>query len=142
MQTRTANLPTPEALRDAWIPWQALIGVTTIETQEDYDRVAALLDVVVDAVRDDEAHPLVGAMHYLGSLIEDWEEVHVQIPESTPAELLAYLMEEHGLSQGDLADVAPQPHISEILRGKRTISKAIARKLAARFHVSTDLFLS
>jgi HTH-type transcriptional regulator / antitoxin HigA len=140
MRTKNATLPTPEVLRDAWTPWQALIGVTKIETQEEYDHVQALLDVVVDEVRDTVGHPLEGAMHYLGSLIEEWEDVHVQIPESTPAELLAYLMEEHGLSQGDLADVAPQPHISEILRGKRTISKAIAKKLAERFHVSTDLF--
>lgn len=141
MRTKNATLPTPEALRDAWTPWQALIGVTTIETQEEYDHVQALLDVVVDEVRDAVGHPLEGAMHYLGSLIEEWEDEHVQIPESTPAELLAYLMEEHGLSQSDLADVAPQPHISAILHGKRTISKAIAKKLAERFHVSSDLFL-
>jgi antitoxin component HigA of HigAB toxin-antitoxin module len=30
---------------------------------------------------------------------------------------------------------------SEVLRGKRGISKAAAKALAARFNVSTDLFL-
>lgn len=141
MRTKNAPLPTPETLRDAWTPWQALIGVTKIATQEQYDHVQALLDVVVDEVRDTVGHPLEGAMHYLGSLIEEWEDEQVQIPESTPAELLAYLMEEHGLSQSDLAEIVPQPHLSDILNGKRAISKAMAKRLAKRFHVHADLFL-
>ena len=50
-------------------------------------------------------------------------------------------MEQHGLRQSDLADCAPQGRISEILNGKRAISKALARQLGQRFGVSPALFL-
>jgi HTH-type transcriptional regulator/antitoxin HigA len=55
--------------------------------------------------------------------------------------MLRFLMDEHGLKQEDLADCAPQSRISDILNGKRSISKEIAKKLARRFHVHADLFL-
>jgi len=36
-------------------------------------------------------------------------------------------MDQHGLKQEDLADCAPQSRISDILNGKRPVSKAIAK---------------
>jgi len=36
---------------------------------------------------------------------------------------------------------APQGRISDILNGKHSVSKEIAKKLARRFNVSADLFL-
>ncbi len=141
MQTQEQALPTPEALLDAWRAWHSLIGVDRIQTEEDYDRVAAILNVVVDAVRDDESHPLLPVMEYLGGLIEAYDQEHYNWPPPAPAEMLRYLMEEGGLRQEDLADIAPQHRISEILSGKRSISKEIAKKLAQRFHVHADVFL-
>ena len=58
-----------------------------------------------------------------------------------PREVLRYLMKEHGLRQTDLADISSQGTISDILIGRREISKALARKLATRFHVSAGVFL-
>jgi HTH-type transcriptional regulator/antitoxin HigA len=55
--------------------------------------------------------------------------------------MLRYLMEQQGLKQEDLADCAPQSRISDILKGKRAISKASAKKLAKRFGVHADVFL-
>ena len=65
MQTHEQILPTPEALLEAWKTWHSLIGVDRIQTEADYDRVTAILDRVVDVVRDDEQHPLLPVM-------EDW----------------------------------------------------------------------
>jgi len=39
-------------------------------------------------------------------------------------------MNQHGLKQEDLADCAPQSRISDMLNGKRPVSKDIAKKLA------------
>jgi HTH-type transcriptional regulator/antitoxin HigA len=50
-------------------------------------------------------------------------------------------MDQHGLRQQDLSDCAPQGRISDILAGRRSISKPVAKRLAARFHVRADLFL-
>ena len=107
--------------------------------EQDNDRVAAILHMVVDVVRDDESHPLMPVMEYLGSLIEAYDKEHYNWP--PPADMLRYLMEQQGLKQEDLADCAPQHRISEILSGKRGISKAVAKKLARRFGVHADVFL-
>lgn len=50
-------------------------------------------------------------------------------------------MQQHGLRQTDLADLAPQSTISAVLAGKRAISKKLATKLAARFRVSAAIFV-
>jgi HTH-type transcriptional regulator/antitoxin HigA len=57
--------------------------------------------------------------------------------------MLAGLMEEHGLSQNQLASegIADQGNLSNILAGDREISKSLAKRLAARFKVPADLFL-
>ena len=140
-QTQQETLPTPETLLDAWSAWHSIVGVTRIETEEEYDRVAAILDIVLDATRDAPGHPLEGALLYLGNLIEAYDNEHYAWPPPPPAEMLRYLMEEGGLKQADLADCAPQHRISEILSGKRAISKELAKKLARRFHVHADVFL-
>ena len=51
-------------------------------------------------------------------------------------------MEEHGLRQRDLLDVFGSRGIaSEVVSGKREISKTQAKKLAAIFYVAADIFL-
>lgn len=74
----------------------------------------------------------------------DWNDKtreQLQIPPATPGEVLRFLMDQHRLKQEDLSDCAPQGRISDILGGKRAISKEIAKRLAQRFNVRADLFL-
>ena len=52
-----------------------------------------------------------------------------------------YLRAVHGLKQTDLAGIASQGTISDVLSGRRAIGKALAKKLAARFHVAAGVFL-
>jgi HTH-type transcriptional regulator/antitoxin HigA len=131
----------PAALLQAWMPFKELVGVTSIKTEEDYARAASLVDVLLDAIRDDASHPLSDVLYYLTVQMEAYEAAHVEIPEAEPRAVLRFLMEQHGLKQADLADCAPQSHISAILAGKRGISKEAAKKFAKRFNVATDVFL-
>jgi HTH-type transcriptional regulator/antitoxin HigA len=55
--------------------------------------------------------------------------------------MLAYLLAEKGMKPSDLWDVLPESRISEILNGKRGISKSQAKDLAKRFRVPVELFL-
>jgi HTH-type transcriptional regulator/antitoxin HigA len=74
-------------------------------------------------------------------LIEDYEEKHYQLPKSSPLAMLQFLMEQHGLKQKDLVDIFSTPSIvSEVLNGKRELSKEHIRRLSARFHLSPELF--
>ncbi|MGH8589225.1 MAG: helix-turn-helix domain-containing protein [Gammaproteobacteria bacterium] len=101
----------------------------------------ALLNALIDVVRDDEAHPLAGLMELVGDLIENYENTHYPMPEAEPREALRFLMEEHGLKQGELPEIGSQGIMSEILAGKRAINARQAKLLAARFGVSAGVFI-
>jgi HTH-type transcriptional regulator/antitoxin HigA len=74
-------------------------------------------------------------------LIEDYEEKHYQLPKSSPLAMLQFLMEQHGLKQKDLIDLFGTASIvSEVLHGKRELSKEHIRRLSARFQLSPELF--
>jgi len=78
----------------------------------------------------------------LAVLIEAFEDGSYALEGSTPHSRLRSLMDEHSLRQRDLLDVFGSRGVaSEVVSGKRAISKAQARKLAAIFHVPADLFL-
>ena len=62
--------------------WAALAGSVSVpHTDEEYDRLVALLDSLIDEVGEDESHPLASLMEVLGVLIEKYEDEHV--PELT-----------------------------------------------------------
>jgi HTH-type transcriptional regulator/antitoxin HigA len=74
-------------------------------------------------------------------LIEDYEEKNYRMPKASPLEVIAFLMDQHGLKQKDLMDVFGTPSIvSEVMNGKRELNKAQIRRLSERFRVSPELF--
>lgn len=46
-------------------------------TEEEYNRIVALLDNLIDEVGEDESHPLASLMEVLAVLIEKYEAEHV-----------------------------------------------------------------
>ncbi len=135
------ELPEPREILRAWMPFKRLVGVTSVRTKKDYARARATIDALLDEVGDDENHPLAEVLDYFANQVKAYEDENVRIPEGEPHEVLRFLMEQHGLKQEDLADCAPQGRISDILSGKRAISKAVAKALARRFHVHADVLL-
>lgn len=130
----------PKAILQAWMPFKKAIGVTSVHTEEDYERATATIEVLLDEIGDDEDHPLADVLDYLADQVKAYEDERFSIPKAEPRDVLRFLMEQHGLRQEDLADCAPQSRISEILAGKRTISKEIAKRFAKRFKVHEDIF--
>jgi len=134
-------VPEPQAILQAWIPFKDVVGVTSVRNEQDYAQARATIEVLLDEIGDDENHPLADVLDYLSDQVEAYEEERYAIPASEPKEVLRFLMDQHGLKQEDLADCAPQGRISDILSGRRSVSKDIAKKLARRFNVSAALFL-
>lgn len=78
----------------------------------------------------------------LAQRVEDFEERYYHPKDATPLEVLHHLMESRGTKQTHLWEVFGSKGIaSEVLNGKRGISKTHARALADYFHVSADLFI-
>ncbi len=76
-------------------------------------------------------------------LVEKFEQENYPLKTySTPLSRLLHLMESNHLKQTDLLDVFGSSGIaSEVINGKREISKAHAQKLGERFNLSPALFL-
>jgi HTH-type transcriptional regulator/antitoxin HigA len=56
--------------------------------------------------------------------------------------MVAFLLEHRGLAHKDLWPVVgSKSRVSEILGGKRPMTKEQAKKVAAFFHVGVDLFI-
>ncbi len=78
----------------------------------------------------------------LGLLIADYVDAIYEHPEFTPIERLRHLMEEHSLTQAELArrTAVAVTSLSDILNGKRRISPRIRARFAECFGVSPSYF--
>jgi HTH-type transcriptional regulator/antitoxin HigA len=75
-------------------------------------------------------------------LVEAYERTRWPRRSPSVADLLVYLMEQHGLSRGDLVPLLGTPsRVSEVLNGKRELSMSMVRKLRNRFDISADLLI-
>jgi HTH-type transcriptional regulator/antitoxin HigA len=83
----------------------------------------------------------VKAIELLTLLIERYEEENFEIPQTTPAQVLRFLLDRHGLLQRDIApDLGSESIVSEVLSGKRRLNTAHIEALSRRFHVSPAVF--
>jgi len=121
--------------------WTAISPLLSVRNEDEYDRAVERLNRLLDEVGLDEQHPLYTLLDTLGTLLHAYEEQHYPIPECSGADVLRFLMEEHGLTQSDLPEVGSQGVISDILRGKRELNVRQIRALAKRFQVSPAVFI-
>jgi HTH-type transcriptional regulator / antitoxin HigA len=115
-----------------------LVPLKGITREADYRKAVAALGELLDAGGADERHLLAGLVEALGEVIESYEARAHRMPEGSPRDALAHLMQERGLKQVDLADLAGQGTVSAILAGN---SKRLAGKFAERFGVSVAVFI-
>jgi HTH-type transcriptional regulator / antitoxin HigA len=121
--------------------WAVVEPVLTIQSAADYEEAIGRLNQLIDEVGTDEGHPLYGLLDTLGTIIRAYEEDHAGMPAVSGAEMLRFLMDEHGLTQSDLPNVGSQGVVSELLNGKRELNVRQIRALAQRFGVSPAVFV-
>ncbi|MGB6690136.1 MAG: helix-turn-helix domain-containing protein [Terracidiphilus sp.] len=93
-----------------------------------------------------EPHPTkaqVEAIELLTLLVERYELEHYSLPKATPADVLRFLLERHGLKQRDISrELGGESVVSEVLSGKRKLNTTHIEQLSRRFHVSPAAFFS
>jgi HTH-type transcriptional regulator/antitoxin HigA len=113
-----------------------------LRDESDYRAAQAILDRLIG--RPDLTE---GQSDYLAALIRFVEEHerkrHAEEFEAlTPIEILKHLMEANDLSTSDLGYIVGSRGLaSEVLNGKRGLSKAMIRRLSERFAISPALLL-
>jgi HTH-type transcriptional regulator / antitoxin HigA len=112
-----------------------------ISSEADYDNVVAFLDEITDRMESLNDVRYLGLVQLLAQNIAAWEESQVIIPDSSPSEMLEFLMTQHQLKASDLKNLVDQSALSKILRGQRSISKQLAKAFAEKFRVPVSVFL-
>lgn len=111
-----------------------------IRTDQECERLTKELTRLDD--REDLAPEERELAELLTVLIDQYEERRFPIQNASPRQTLQHLMEARNLTQKDLWKIFGSRGItSEVIHGKRSISKAQAKRLAAFFHVGADLFI-
>jgi HTH-type transcriptional regulator / antitoxin HigA len=112
-----------------------------IETEAENERMLAIFEKLMDkgeSISFEEEK----LMKLFTMLIEDFEKRFYHPEEAEPLAVLQHLMEARDVKQTQLSELFGSKGIaSEVLNGKRGISKTQARALANYFHVSADLFI-
>ncbi|MGA2145318.1 MAG: transcriptional regulator [Bryobacteraceae bacterium] len=112
-----------------------------IQTEGEYRRLlgsaASLMEKPEEEISIEEGRFL----ELLSILIEEYENRVHPLPKAKPHKMLAYLIKQKHMKPSDLWSVLPKSRVSEILNGKRGISKTQAKQLAELLRVPVDLFL-
>ena len=112
-----------------------------IQTEKEFWRITKEIDALVKKQsRTPEEERL---LDLLSDLSMRYEETHHPIPNSTPLEILQFLIEENDLVPAQLAKElgVSRGVLGDILKGRRGISKELAKALAARFKLRVDAFI-
>lgn len=130
--------------------WQALQGLAPdlfldIVDDETLVRVTAALEELDREMTASELqpHPLEEVANSVMHRITAYEAQHFPIPDASGAEMLAFLLEQRGLSQHELSRATgiPQSTISNLIAGKREFTAAHARAFAQYFGGNPGAFL-
>jgi len=117
------------------------VSPVVIETVEENERVLGIIEKLM--AKGENSSPEENAvLNLLAHLVEQFEEKTYPLKNATPSVTVAFLLDQRGLKPAALADVlGSRGRVSEILTGKRSISKEHAKKLADFFHVSPAAFI-
>jgi HTH-type transcriptional regulator/antitoxin HigA len=149
--TRTTTNVNPEGARPPFPDYdekkygkllsQTLPGV--IRTEDEYDEMLKKIYGLTNKGEENLSPEETRLLELMSVLVEEYEaKNHEPIPDAEPYEVLNFLMEDRGLKPKDLYEIfGSRGYTSDVLSGKRSISKEKAKQLAEFFDVSAELFI-
>ena len=118
------------------------IVVKAIQTEEEYDHMVAAVEHLMDKGEDHLSPEESALLETMAILVQAYDDRQNPLPSVAANEMLAYLMEASGRTAKEVLPVfGTRGRVSEVLGGKRSISKEQAKKLASLFKVGVDLFI-
>lgn len=134
--------PRRRAVADDYLRLVRRFPLRPLRDERDYDGAVAILDELV--VRSDLSPGETDYVDALTRFVEDYDDAHHPLAhfQATPLEVLRHLVERAGMTTSDLGRVIGSKGVaSEILRGKRELSKSHIKLLSAHFNVSPAVLL-
>ena len=111
-----------------------------IDSEVEYDRALSIAERLT--FNCDKTKAKIKILKLIVILIKDYETVHYPMDYVSPHQLLQHLMESNQTRQADLVGlIGSRGVVSEVVNGKRAISKAQAKALGDFYSVSPGLFI-
>jgi len=132
-------------LKDSYFDLVRQFPLVPIKSERQYDAAVEFLQRL--AIRNESTLDS-GERAYLEALtrfVEDHEQQHhrIEVDDLSPLDALKYLMNENGMKPVDLGRLLGSRSLaSQILNGKRELSKTHIVAVARRFSVEPGLFLN
>ena len=109
-----------------------------IDSDDELARARSLVDRLMNSDKPADVARLAAQAR----LIAVYEEQKWPARPLSVAEVIRYLMDQHGLKRADLVPLlGSAERVDDILRGRRHLTLAMVQRLRARFHVPADLLL-
>lgn len=124
-----------QAAYKAWMQFHAAAGLGGVD---EYDRLVEMADSIVASRRAEDGGPMEMLFSLICDRIEQHDKESFHIPDASPAQVVRYLMNQHGLTQRELPEIGNQSAVSHVLNGRRDLTLSQIRGLARRFSIPTD----
>lgn len=109
-----------------------------IENDADHSKAKALVGKLMGSDNPSDS----ARMAAQARLIEAYERARWPRRVSSVPEILAYLLDQHGLERADLVPLlGTASRVSEVLNGRRELSMTMVKRLRERFHISADVLI-
>ena len=128
-----------KAGRDSYLELVMAFPLASIKSEEQLREAQKVMDEVL--ARGELDHGEEMYLDALSDLVAAYEDEHYAIEPASDAEMLRHLMEAKGVTQAQLSRDAmvPKSTISEILAGKKPLSRQMIRKFADYFQVDASV---
>jgi HTH-type transcriptional regulator/antitoxin HigA len=114
--------------------------IRPIKTKADHEAALAKIEELWDAAPgSDDADTL----EVLTILVEAYENEHIDIAPPDPVDAIVFRMEQRGLDRADLQEIlgVSRGRVSEVLSGKRCLSKAMIRRVADQLDIPAEILI-
>ena len=111
-----------------------------IHTRAEHQAALARIEALMDSARP--ASTEEAELEVLVILVKHFEDDHEPIRDATPAEAVAFALEQHGETRRDLEKLfGSKGRVSEFFADKRALSKTQILRLMSRYHLPAETLL-
>jgi len=116
------------------------MNIRPVNSEQAYDEAIERIEMLWGA----ESGTLEGdELDVLLTLVRVYEKEKHPVPPPTPIEAISFVMDQKGMKQADLVPyIGSRSRVSEILRGKRTLSLSMIRSLHTHLSIPAEILIS
>jgi HTH-type transcriptional regulator/antitoxin HigA len=115
------------------------MNIRPVNSEQAYDEAIERIETLWGA---ESGTPEGDELDVLLTLVRVYEKENYPVPPPTPIEAISFVMDQRGMKQADLVPyIGSRSKVSEILRGKRTLSLSMIRSLHTHLSIPAEILI-